>query len=200
MGIFDRLGRVARSEVSELKRVLREGERARDAMNDGWAMDERERDRLIVEAEAELARGVGSDPLAEEIDQMGTFDPAVGAAAWGDGAKVALDPGGSTDPEIARGADLWGHGPASGPSGRADAAPRREARAHSIPREVREAYAALELPLGADGDAVNEAYRALVQRYHPDRHAQTPHLQQAATELTIRIRDARDRVLAWLAA
>lgn len=193
MGIFDRIGRVARSEVSELKRVLRDGERATaGAVDDGWAMDERERDRLIAEAEAELARGAGADPLAEEIDRMGTFDPAVGAAAWGAareevGATTPATPI-SDDPEIARGADLWGQ----------PAAPRREARAHSIPREVREAYAALELPLGADRDAVNEAYRVLIQRYHPDRHAQAPHLQRAATELTIRIREARDRLLAWL--
>jgi len=186
MGIFDRIGRLARSEVSELKRVLRDGESARDdgdlagGMNE-FERDERERRRLIAEAEAELARADG-DSLSAEIE--------AGAAIWGGTAGATPDP---TAIELARGAELWGQG----------AEPARvnpkAGRVHSFTREVREAYAALELPLGSDREAIEAAYRALILRYHPDRHAQAPHLQQAATELTIRIRAARDLLLGWLA-
>ena len=38
------------------------------------------------------------------------------------------------------------------------------------PKEIREAYASLELPLGSDEAAVKQAYRELTKRYHPDRH------------------------------
>jgi hypothetical protein len=187
MGIFDRLGRMARAEVSELKRVLRE---AREQDEDGTAdADERERQRLITEAEAELARAEG-DVLAAEIE--------AGAAAWGG------EPASPGDPEIARGADLWAR-----PGDRdaavdvehlrsAPPASARQARVGVFTREVREAYAALELPLGSDRAAIETAFRALTLRYHPDRHAQSPQLQRTATELTIRIREARDLLLAWL--
>lgn len=197
MGIFDRLGRIARSEVSELKRVLRE---AREEGLPDPVSEEAERDRLIAEAEAELARAE-EDVLGAEID--------AGAALWGRGADGAPASGeavpGPDDPELSRGADLWARA-----GERADPAPRatsagpisrtepRPGRAHAFPREVRAAYAALELPLGAPRDEIDAAYRRLVARYHPDRHAQSAHLQSVATELTVRIREARDLLLSWL--
>lgn len=99
MGIFDRLGRIARSEVSELKRVLRE---AREEGLPDPVSEEAERDRLIAEAEAELARAE-EDVLGAEID--------AGAALWGRGADGAPASGeavpGPDDPELSRGADLW---------------------------------------------------------------------------------------------
>jgi len=180
MGIFDRIGRLARSEVSELKRVLRDGRE--DAELPGGLSeleaDERERQRLIAEAEAELARDEG-DPLAAEIE--------AGAAIWGAPEPV----GTAVASEVERGAELWSHAeiPRANP---------RTGRVDTFTREVREAYAALELPLGADRAAIEASFRMLTQRYHPDRHAQAPHLQHAATELTIRIREARDLLLAWL--
>lgn len=186
MGIFDRIGRLARSEVSELKRVLREGREAHGEREDGdlpgslsdLEADDRERARLIAEAEAELARD-GGDTLSDEID--------AGAAIWG----AHPGPGGTLDVEVERGAELWSHAetPRANP---------RTGRMDTFSREVREAYAALELPLGADRAAIEASFRLLTQRYHPDRHAQAPNLQHAATELTIRIREARDLLLAWL--
>lgn len=187
MGIFDRLGRIARSEVSELKRVLRE---AREESLPDPLDDEAERDRLIAEAEAELARAE-EDGLANEID--------AGAALWGAGAASTA----AADADVARGADLWAraaeHAAPAGP-GDTEAARSepRQGRTHAFPREVREAYAALELPLGAPKDDIEAAYRRLLQRYHPDRHAQSAHLQSVATELTVRIREARDLLLSWL--
>ena|GEM_PF-2108481 len=197
MGIFDRIGRLARSEVGELKRVLREG-RERDDSGlpggpgplDRFEVEEREHQRNIAEAEAELARD-DHDALSAEIE--------AGASVWGSpsAAPATATAGDTADPEVARGAELWGAEPA-GDSGHTARANPKAGRVDAFTRDVREAYAALELPLGADKVAIETAYRALTLRFHPDRHAQSAHLQQAATELTIRIREARDLLLAWL--
>lgn len=52
---------------------------------------------------------------------------------------------------------------------------------------VRKAYAALEVPYGTDFDAVKRSYRALMRKYHPDRHAGSPEKQKAAHELTTKL-------------
>jgi DnaJ-domain-containing protein 1 len=49
--------------------------------------------------------------------------------------------------------------------------------------ELRRAYAALEVPFGADFQTVRSSYRALMRKYHPDRHAGSPDKQKAATEV-----------------
>jgi DnaJ-class molecular chaperone len=66
------------------------------------------------------------------------------------------------------------------------------------PQEIREDYAALELPLGADHEAVKSAYRDLMRRYHPDRHAGDPSKADLANELTVRIRASYERLDAYL--
>lgn len=56
--------------------------------------------------------------------------------------------------------------------------------ARSAPdEELRRAYAAMELPVDADFQAVRTSYRALMRKYHPDRHAGSPDKQKAATEV-----------------
>ena len=83
---------------------------------------------------------------------------------------------------------------------RAEAPPGEPAAADSAwPREICEDYAALELPLGADLDAVKGAYRDLMRRYHPDRHASDPSKAELANELTVRIRASYERLEAYLA-
>jgi DnaJ-domain-containing protein 1 len=49
--------------------------------------------------------------------------------------------------------------------------------------EIRRAYAALEVPYGSDFATVRKSYRALMRKYHPDRHAGSPEKQKFATEL-----------------
>jgi DnaJ-domain-containing protein 1 len=49
--------------------------------------------------------------------------------------------------------------------------------------ELRRAYAALEVPFGADFATVRKSYRALMRKYHPDRHTGSPAKQKTATEL-----------------
>jgi DnaJ-domain-containing protein 1 len=51
------------------------------------------------------------------------------------------------------------------------------------PSELRLAYAALEVPYGADFATVRKSYRTLMRKYHPDRHTHSPEKQKAATEL-----------------
>ncbi|OFX12645.1 MAG: hypothetical protein A2516_02370 [Alphaproteobacteria bacterium RIFOXYD12_FULL_60_8] len=64
--------------------------------------------------------------------------------------------------------------------------------------EVRRAFAALELPLTAGVEDVRHAWKTLVGRYHPDRHATDPERERLATELTRKLTEARDRALGWI--
>jgi DnaJ-domain-containing protein 1 len=73
---------------------------------------------------------------------------------------------------------------------------REKQQAHERPRAspprdagdpVRKAYAALEVPYGADFDAVKKSYRTLMRKYHPDRHTGSPDKQKAAHELTTKL-------------
>jgi DnaJ-domain-containing protein 1 len=56
--------------------------------------------------------------------------------------------------------------------------------------EIRKAYASLEVAYGSDFETVRSAYRTLMRKYHPDRHAQTPEKQKAATELAQKLTQA----------
>lgn len=58
-------------------------------------------------------------------------------------------------------------------------------RGHATPAddELRRAYAALEVPFGADFPTVRRSYRALMRKYHPDRHGGSPEKLKTATEL-----------------
>ena len=82
------------------------------------------------------------------------------------------------------------------------ARPRTAAPAEDAawPAEIREDYAALELPLGADREAVKDAYRDMMRRYHPDLHTGDPGKAQLANELTVRIRQSYERLDAYLAS
>lgn len=75
---------------------------------------------------------------------------------------------------------------------------RRSAQGSRWPREIRQAYAALELPLGADRAEVKKAYRDLMRRYHPDKHQKDRDRERIANELTVRIRESYNLLNAWL--
>ena len=63
---------------------------------------------------------------------------------------------------------------------------------------IREAYAALEVPLGSDEKTVKKAYRELLNRYHPDKHQSTPEKLEAANEITMRVREAYQQITDFL--
>ncbi len=89
--------------------------------------------------------------------------------------------------------------PEGGHEAREPARARPRATSERWPREIRAAYAALELPLGADRAEARAAYRKLLSRYHPDRHQAHPDKLATANELTRRLREQYELLDAWLA-
>lgn len=59
-------------------------------------------------------------------------------------------------------------------------------------------YANLELPYGADREAVRAARRRLLARYHPDRFATDPDKAGDAHDLVRQINHAHDELLKYL--
>lgn len=89
---------------------------------------------------------------------------------------------------------------ASGRSGRSTGG-RRRSSGFPFQRDddkIAEYYKRLDLPYGADADEVKSAYRKLMRKYHPDRHAGNPKKQKAATELTMRVTQAYNELTDYL--
>lgn len=75
------------------------------------------------------------------------------------------------------------------------------ARARLIVRDdknLHQYYANLEVPFGADRETVKKAYRALLRRYHPDKHSGDPEREAVATRLTQELTRAYDAICAYL--
>ncbi len=60
--------------------------------------------------------------------------------------------------------------------------------------DLRQDYANLEVPFGADVEDVLKAYKTLILRYHPDKHSQDPEKQRMATEITKKINGSFERI------
>ena len=56
--------------------------------------------------------------------------------------------------------------------------------------DLRRAYAALEVPFGAEFATVRKSYRTLMRKYHPDRHVGSPDKLKAATEVAQQLTQA----------
>ena len=96
------------------------------------------------------------------------------------------------DGEQGRGVrDATGARPASGSAGGRSVPPQDAVQARY--------YANLELPYGADIDAVREARRRLLKRYHPDLHSADPGKKQTATQLAQGLNHAHDELVSRLA-
>ncbi|HEY7954271.1 MAG TPA: J domain-containing protein [Polyangia bacterium] len=61
-------------------------------------------------------------------------------------------------------------------------------------RRLRDLYAQLEVPYGADFETVKHSFRRLMRKYHPDLHVGNPAKQKAATELTMSLTQAYDEL------
>ena len=74
----------------------------------------------------------------------------------------------------------------------------RERESRRPPRGVNEGlrqdYANLEVPFGADFDEVRKAYKVLIMRYHPDKHSGDPEKLRVATEITMKINESFERI------
>ena len=64
--------------------------------------------------------------------------------------------------------------------------------------ELTRYYANLELPDGAGLDAVREARRRLLKRYHPDLHSADPEKKRTATQLAQGLNRAHDELVSRL--
>ncbi len=59
---------------------------------------------------------------------------------------------------------------------------------------LRQDYANLEVPFGADIETVKRAYKTLILHYHPDKHAGDPEKLRIATEITKKINESFERI------
>lgn len=90
-----------------------------------------------------------------------------------------------------RGPSTWSHEAPRGEHEPVTAAP-------AVPDHVARWYGNLELPVGASAEDVKRAYRRLVRRYHPDRHARDPGRVAVATQLSQELREAYEGLLDYL--
>ena len=65
-------------------------------------------------------------------------------------------------------------------------------------KTLRQYYANLEVPFGADKEEVKKAYRELLRRYHPDKHSGDPEREAVATRLTQELTRAYQEVNRYL--
>jgi DnaJ-domain-containing protein 1 len=59
---------------------------------------------------------------------------------------------------------------------------------------LRQDYANLEVPFGADIETVRRSYKRLMMKYHPDKHAGDPEKQKVALEITKKINESFERI------
>ena len=77
--------------------------------------------------------------------------------------------------------------------------PKRESKRRAPPprvpppsseKRLRDLYAQLEVPYGADFEEVKKSFRRLMRKYHPDLHTGNPAKQKVATQLTMSLTQA----------
>ena len=155
MSIGKRLFNMARSELNSL---LERAAEAEGQAGSGRDPDEDLYRRFSLDelTDAELEAEIERRYRARQAAKASTGRTATGAAA---GTRSAHPAGAARSP---------------------GASPPRKPAA---PDELRLAYAALEVPYEADFATVRKSYRALMRKYHPDRHTGSPDQQKAATEL-----------------
>jgi curved DNA-binding protein CbpA len=167
MGIFDRIGDVIRSYLNNAD------------------------DRIFDGSSEEWRRG-SSDPdleaAFEELDEFlsrksrGRRQAPSGGRAW-DSGEEAWSSGGTGS----RGGD-WSGGfrEETGSPG-----------ARGAPESLGQDFAELGLRPGASEEDCKAAYKQLLKKHHPDRHAGHPGNMKKATEKTARIIAAYDRIAQW---
>jgi DnaJ-domain-containing protein 1 len=159
MSIGKRIFNMARAELNSLldRAVEREPEIASHADPDEDLYRRFSLDQLTdVELEAEIERRY----RARQAAARGTTSRTQSPPKPNPGARPAGEP------------PTGGRGPGSSRS-----------RTPTPEDDLRRAYAALEVPFGSDFATVRKSYRALMRKYHPDRHTSSPDKQKAATEL-----------------
>lgn len=156
MSSFKRLVDIARAEVgSVLEKAERVGERVSERVTGGSKkpLDEFSDDELSAEIER---RRMQKQHREEQAAERAAAD-AKKAKTEPTAGKTAADPG-----------------PAAAPPPRAG---------KIVARGIEQYYTNLEVEPGADLETIKRAYRRLMRKYHPDKHANDPAKHKAATEL-----------------
>jgi len=175
VSIGRRLIDMARSELNALLDVA--ARRASDDDEDDRQGDGRGGDRGGAAGGTGGAEHLGSSAWQDEAEWRRRAEQEIEDAIHG---RRTPDP----PPRPAPGGRATGGG-----GGRAGGTGRGSAGASEATR-VQKAYAVLEVPVGSDFETVRKSYRALMRKYHPDRHTQTPEKQRAANEVAQRLTDA----------
>jgi hypothetical protein len=63
-----------------------------------------------------------------------------------------------------------------------------------VDESLRQDYANLEVPFGSDIETVRRSYKALMIKYHPDKHGADPREQKIALEITKKINESFERI------
>jgi DnaJ-domain-containing protein 1 len=71
---------------------------------------------------------------------------------------------------------------------------RTETPRYAPDESLRQDYANLEVPFGADMETVRRSYKALILRYHPDKYGKDPQKQKVALEITKKINESFERI------
>lgn len=191
MSIGRRLFNLARSELSSLLDSAVEAERGR----------ERSRD-VEVDADEDLYRKFSLDQLSDaeleaEIERRYKARQQAARAPHARPAQDRTSAGGQSTrgPGSAGQASGSGHAGSRGQTaGGGHARKPSSTSSTSSDDELRLAYAALEVPFGADFATVRKSYRQLMRKYHPDRHTASPDKQKAATELAQKLSQAYELI------
>jgi DnaJ-class molecular chaperone len=69
-----------------------------------------------------------------------------------------------------------------------------DARRAARDEALRQDYANLEVPFGADIETVRRSYKHLILKYHPDKYAGDPQKQKAALEITKKINESFEKI------
>lgn len=82
----------------------------------------------------------------------------------------------------------------TGGSRRSGGAGRGAGRSRPPDESLRQDYANLEVPFGADIETVKNSYKRLMMKYHPDKFARSPEKQKMALEISKKINESFERI------
>ncbi len=171
MSSFKRFVEIAKSEVGALR------DRVTGRSLEDFTDDELSREIEKRRLERELRERREAERAAQEAkrakDAAATTDSRASRGDSSAGAPKADPPRPDAPPDV----------PPDAPPPPRAARGRGAAAGSGVGKTLAQYYANLEVPVGADLETVKRAYRKLMRRYHPDRHADDPAKFKTATEL-----------------
>ncbi|MGA2639753.1 MAG: J domain-containing protein [Spirochaetia bacterium] len=114
----------------------------------------------------------------------------------GDGASPDADGAAYRDPDFRDAWEELDDYMRGGSGARTSRAERQQTRRPRPPvdESLRQDYANLEVPFGADIETVRKSYKSLMLRYHPDKHAGDPEKHRISLEITKKINESFERI------